>query len=576
MKKWIIGLLLAIIWNTNIQAQEFTATVNRNPVPEGETLVLTLELKDVDTSASPDLNILSNDFTIMSVSNGYRTNIVNGDVSKSRQWSLVMIPNHSGEIVIPAIELAGYKTQPITLKVNAAGSEPIADAAAQPQPDAPRFKMVGSVDNQNPYVQQQIIYKLKIYDAGGLQGDAPVFLANADDWVIKSLGEPEIETQIINGQPLREITFTYAMFPQKSGNLIVPAVQFNGYYLTKSKRIDPFAGFFNDDDMFGGFGLNDIFARKNPIVLRAKAIPIEVKPAAINDGWWLPASKVELSAEFEKSHPQFAVGEPISRTIYLKAYGVTDNQLPELKFANIEGVKQYPEKPITEMGIENNQIVAKAQIGNVYIPSQSGEIVLPEITVNWFNTKTQKIETAALPAYKAVVFQGNAPVIAEEQPKPSAIAEPKVAPSAQPDLQEINQVDNTLIIWMLLGAFLGGVIIAFLLLKLFGSYKAKSSNHYHEVIATAQSANVHKLREELVEWGKEKYPSAGITNLQDLADVLKDDEFNGQVDKIREFLYAGSDAQWDGVAFVRAFKRAASHKVKCTSSEDGALPKLYK
>ena len=228
------------------------------------------------------------------------------------------------------------------------------------------------------------------------------------------------------------------------------------------------------------------------------------------------------------------------------------------------------------MGIENDQIVAKAQIGNVYIPSQSGEIILPEITVNWFNTKTQKLETAALPAYKAVVFQGNNPVILNEQSQSSAAVAPQAVPAAQPSLQEINQVDNTLIVWMLLGAFLGGIIITFLLLKLFGSYKAKSSNHYHEVIAAAQSANVHKLREELVEWGKEKYPSAGITNLQDLADVLKDDEFNVQLDKIREFLYAGSDAQWDGVTFVRAFKRAASHKVKCTSGEDGALPKLYK
>lgn len=576
MRKFIIGLLLTIIWSANIQAQEFLATVNRNPVPEGETLVLTLELKDVDTNSSPDLSALSKDFTIMSVSNGYRTNIINGDVSKSRQWSLVMIPNHSGEIVIPAMELAGYKTQPINLKVMAAGSEPVSDLAkAQANAEAPRFKMSGSIDNDNPYVQQQVTYKLKIYDAGGLQGDAPIFLSNGDEWVIKSLGEPEISTQIINGQSLREITFTYALFPQKSGKLVVPAVQFNGYYLTKSKRIDPFARFFGDDDMFGGFGLNDIFARKNPIMLTAKPISIEVKPAAINDGWWLPSSKVELSAEFEKSHPQFTVGEPIGRTIYLKAYGVMDNQLPELKFANIDGVKQYPEKPITEMGIENNQIVAKAQIGNVYIPSQSGEIDLPEIKVNWFNTKTNSLETAVLPAYKAVVFQGNAPVVVQ-QPQPSVPTTASAEPQPTAPIQEINQIDNNLIIWMLLGAFLGGMILAWLIFKLVSHHTIKSSNHYHWVISSAQSADVHKLRDELVEWGKEKYPSAGITNLQDLADVLNDEEFSIQLDKIREFLYAGSDAPWDGTTFIRIFKKAASHKVKCQAGEEGTLPKLYK
>lgn len=573
MKKFFIGLLSAIMYISAVNAQSFNATVNRNPVPEGETVVLTLELKDVDSNASPDLTALSKNFTIMSISNGYRTEIINNSVTKARQWNLVMIPNRGGEIEIPEIELAGYKTQPIKLKVTAAGSDAVTDAAiAQRSADTPKFKITGSADNKNPYVQQQITYTLKIYDTGGLQGDAPIFITNNDDWIIKSLDEPEVATKIINGQNLREITFKYALFAQKSGKLKIPPVRFNGYYLTKSKRIDPFSHLFGDDDMFGEFGLNDIFARRNPVVLNTKPIDIEVRPAAITDGWWLPASKVELSADFENSNPQFKVGEPISRTIYLKAYGVIDNQLPELKFANVNGVKQYPEKPITSMTIDKGKIVSLAQINNVYIPSQSGEIELPEIKVNWFNTQTASLETATIPAYKTNVKSGDSTSIIKEQPQPasSETAQEKTI------IQNINQVDNSLIIWMLLGAFLGGMVLAWLVFKLIGNHNIKSSNHYRLVIDAAQNADVHRLRDELIDWGKEKYPSAGITNLQDLADVLNDEEFSTQLDKIREFLYAGSETKWDGVAFVRTFKKAASHKVKCQAGEDGALPKLYK
>ena len=64
--------------------------------------------------------------------------------------------------------------------------------------------------------------------------------------------------------------------------------------------------------------------------------------------------------------------------------------------------------------------------------------------------------------------------------------------------------------------------------------------------------------------------------MQDVADVLQDEDFNQQTDKIREFLYSGNNAQWDGSEFVRIFKKAAAHKVKCQSNDDGALPKLYK
>ena len=389
MKKIILGLFLILSFMSEVAAQSFTATVNRNPVPEGETFVLTLDLQDVDTQKTPDLSGLSKDLTVLSVSNGYHTSIINGKVSKSREWNLVLLPNQSGDIVIPSFELEGYKTQPINLKVvsgDVAGATPKVAT-----PEQPKFKISGSIDNNSPYVQQQINYRLKIFDAGGLQGEAPYFVTNNDDWVIKSLGEPAVETKIINGRSLREITFNYALFPQKSGDLTVPPVRFNGYYLTKNTRQDPFARFFDEDDFFKGFGLHDVFANKTPVDLTAKAIKVNVHPAPLKDGWWLPAEKVTLSAEFEEPKPQFKVGEAVSRTIYLKAVGVLDNQLPDLRFAEVPGLKQYPEKPITEMKVENGKIVTLAKIANVYIPSQSGSAILPEIKVNWFNTLTNRM-----------------------------------------------------------------------------------------------------------------------------------------------------------------------------------------
>ncbi len=574
MKKFLILLGLLLFQMNVAAAQEFVATVNRNPVSEGETLVLTLDLRDVDSSATPDLNVLSKDFNVLSISNGYRTNIINGNVSKSRQWSLVMIPNRSGEIIIPEIELAGYKTQPIKLKVKTAEAVDVEPTTTASDINRPQFKISGEADNKNPYIQQQITYKLKIYDTGGLQGEAPIFMGSGDDWIIKPLDEPSVETKIINGKQLRVITFTYAMFPQKSGNLEIPAVKFNGYYLTKNRRVDPFADFFGDDDFFSGLGLNDIFARKNPVVLTTKPIAVKVKPAATVDGWWLPASKVEVSAEFDSPNPKFKVGEPVSRTIYVKAYGVTDNQMPELKFANVKGVKQYPEKPLTEMTVKNGQIITSMQTDNVYIPSESGEIWLPEVKVNWFNTNTNSPEVATIPAYKAMVVKGDGET---ELPKPQAEKTSIEAPQPlSTQVQEVTKVDNTMMIAMLLAAFVGGMILAWLLFKLFAGGGAGKSNHYKAVINAAHSGDIHKLRDELLWWGKDKYPSAGISNLQDVADVLQDEDFNQQTDKIREFLYSGNNAQWDGSEFVRIFKKAAAHKVKCQSNDDGALPKLYK
>ena len=568
MKKiFFIGLLLLLI-SKEVVAQSFDATVNRNIVPEGETFVLTLELKDVDTTSSPDLNSLNEDFMVLGVSNGYRTNIINSKTSKSRQWNLVMIPKKTGEIIIPEIELAGYKTKPITLSVTPAGEEKLIKSE---DVNSPKFKMTGNINNNNPYVQEQINYRLKIYDIGGLQGSSPTFITENDDWIIKSLGEPKIETKIINGKNLREITFDYALFPQKSGELIVPPVQFNGYYLTKSTRTDPFARFFEEDDFFAGFGMNTVFANKNPVVLNTKPIKINVKPSVEGAKWWLPAKDVKLSAEFDAAKPQFKIGEPISRTIYLKATGVLDTNIPDIDFTSVEGVKQYPEKPISEMSVSNDNIITLSKISNVYIPSTIGDIILPKIDVKWFNTQTNTFETASIPEYKVsvdgVVDMAQTETVKADNP-------PRVADQTA-SVEVINQIDNSKIIYLLIVAFFGGILVALLITKLLSKIALTPSNK-KTIINAAKAKDLKLLRDELILWGQHHFPQRHIANLQDVADIFDSSAFNRELDKIRETLYAQTEKDWDEKMFLDVFCRMCKSLKKHPAKTKDPLPKLYK
>ncbi len=569
MKKIIFGLILSLIFQTEVLAQSFDAFVNRTTLPEGETLVLTLELKNDDSSSAPDISALSKDFTVLSVSNGYRTQITNGNVSKSRQWNLVLIPNQSGELTIPEIKLDAYQSKPITLNIVPAGQE---DELPKAKANTPQFKMGGTIDNTSPYVQQQINYRLTIHDSGGLQGEAPLFLGGDEDWTIKALGQPKIETRIVNGRTLREIIFEYALFPLKSGNLTIPAVRFNGYYLSKETRHDPFARFFEDDDLFTGFGLHDVFASKTPVVLTAKSIPVKVLPAPADSGWWLPAKEVSLSAEFADKTPEFKVGEAVSRTIYLKAVGVLDTQLPEIKFANVPGVKQYPEKPVTETGVENGKVVSLAKITNVYIPSVAGEITLPEIKVNWFNTATAKAETAIIPSYTAQVAsaiqENSVPDVSVKQQQPQNV---ETAP-----VTRIEKVDNNMLVWLLLGAFVGGIVLCWLIMKLLSHHKTRRIGHKKQIILAAKAKDLHTLRAELLVWVQQEFPSRQITNLQDVADAFNYQPLNKELDKIRETLYAENSADWDVESFLTVFNHVASLNKKHVRTNHEPLPKLYK
>ena len=217
-----LSLVASVILAGTAWAQTFNATVNRTDVPQGETFVLTLELIDGNDKGNPDLSVLDKDFIVYSVGTAFNYKYINGVSSKSRQWQIALMPKNSGSIEIPSIQMDNLATQPITLNVIPANQALSAGQNNPNQPaqnaNRPKFDMVAKVENTSPYVQQQIDYTITIYDTGGLQGDAPQFIDDgSNDWIIKSLGSPTIGSKIVNGRSLREITFRYALFPQKSG-----------------------------------------------------------------------------------------------------------------------------------------------------------------------------------------------------------------------------------------------------------------------------------------------------------------------------------------------------------------------
>ncbi len=566
MKKLFLILGLCFLIFGNAAAQTFEAKVNRSSLPEGETFLLTVELEGATSNKTPDFEALNDDFTIYSVANAYRTNIINGNVSTSQQWNLVMMPNKSGRLTIPAIRLENYKTQPLTINVGDAGTS--AKTTTQSE-NRPKYTIAAEVDNKKPYVQQQINYTLILQDSGGLQGEEPTFQAtNDNDWIIKSLGAPEISTQNINGANVREIKFHYALFPQRSGQLEIPAVRFNGYYLSGERRTDPFANLFNDDMFIGGFGMADVFATRTPVILAAKPIKINVLPAAKENGehWWLPAENVKLYAEFKPEQPKFAVGEAISRNIYLQATGVIDSQLPELKFASASGVKQYPEKPQTAMSVDKGKIIALEKVANVYIPTEAGKVTLPEISVNWFNVKSGKMEKAILPAMTvAVAGESTTP-----EPQTTMPDKQPIAPKT-----EITAQNNSLSLQLGI-AFALGVLLCLLIIGL-GKLLVKLRRHdYVRIIShAAKTGDIYAVRDNLLAWANNRFAGRRILSLQDIDATVGDKEFRCELDKLSEALYSKNGQDWNGSLFLRVFKRICKQK-KGFSNNYEPLPKLYK
>ena len=246
---------------------------------------------------------------------------------------------------------------------------------------------------------------------------------------------------------------------------------------------------------------------------------------------------MELYSEWKPNPPKFRVGEAVTRNIYIRAVGVIDNQLPNIRFDENAGLQQYPEKPINEMKVENGKIVAYRMISNVYIPSVSGRVEVPEISVKWFNTKTQKTEEAKLPKLNIVVE--NNPNISEAAAQNnfdnSGVSD-EITPSAPtitPSDNAIPQTETTseFSIWMIFAAFGAGIVLTFLVImfvrskKSFETTEKQIKNFNKAVISAAQKNDLKSLRDCLIEWGKDNYPDFNISTLKDLAQAVENDKF---------------------------------------------------
>lgn len=587
--RWFLSALWAICLVQNVQALVFEASVEQTQVPMGEAFNLNISYTGNDgASLQPDLSVLQTDFTVYSTSSSTQVSYINGQQSQRQDWDIGLLPKKEGKIVIPAIQAGKYQTKPIEIEVLAAGVQP-ALAADKVQNDnvlaqTVKFSADLDVDNKEPYLQQQVNAVLTIRDAGGLQLTEEPLFTQPDDWIVKTLQQP---TVTMGSDNVREIKFYYALFPQKSGSQEIPPVNVKGFYLSIDKsRAHPllsaqnFGGFFQMLD----FDFDNLFGSQKPVSLFTKPIKINVKPAVAGYGnnWWLPASSLSVTSRWGDNNGEkvrFRYNEPVSREIVLTASGVADTQLPELMLPETPFFKQYPEKPQLSMETSGKEMISQSVIRVVYIPQQDGKLVLPEIRIPWFNTRTNKMETAVLPSETIDVDNpyGVAVPPAAGSSEATVVQTPEIKAAADKKVQ--NTTDKTpwaMIVLLVMGAFIFGLVISYLLFhqspRIDGNKSV--SGWLNDIRRNLKQKDFRALRDNLLKWGSEVFKNSTVQNLNDLAELVNNQDFTAQVQKLNSILYGNTSDVINEDVLMKVLKSVGNKDRK--KPENKPLPNLYK
>jgi hypothetical protein len=260
--------------------------------------------------------------------------------------------------------------------------------------------------------------------------------------------------------------------------------------------------------------------------------------------------------------------------------GATVGQLPELSTATtMEGIKTYPDQPVLKEDKQNDSLKAIREEKIAFIPSKPGEFRLPDLEVSWFNTKTQKFETARLPSVTIHALASNdaAQAPAEKSAEESPVA---AAPIVTTVLTNID-----IRIWQGLSAFLAiGWLATLVTIYLRHPKLPPSPTTEKKLSGTLSESALEKnlkracwdknpqtVKQLLLVWGKEQF---GAENLDSIAKKCSQ-PLSGEIQKLNTLLYSKTEQHWSGESLWQAFS-TNSIEIKLATAHDDGLEPLYK
>lgn len=532
-----LALLALVLASLPAWGAPVTAELDRSSAVEGETVTLVLQTNDPQQSLDTDLAVLDKDFNVTDQRSETQMSIVSGSQTAVVRLLVTLEPKHTGTLTIPALSFpGGASTQPLQLEVSAA--PPLAPG------ELPPVFIETELDPQEGpyYVHAQLSLKVRIFYQQNLT-EAAINPPSPEQASVRLLDEVPYQADR-NGKQYRVLERRYAIFPERSGELVIPPMQLTGRLIERpSDR----------------FWQPSVRGRRISVKSDPLTLDISPKPPEYKGEFWLPARRIDLSQQIS-DNDELRVGEPVTRTVILDAVGLEENMLEEPKWPKLEHARIYPDQPQGISRDDGQWVLGHREFRYAVVPEQAGELVLPEIRLHWWDTTANRERVAILPEHHVQVLP-SAAVPAETAPAAAATAASGSGPSVLPGgSAELNR-------WRLITLVFALLWLATLVLYLRSGSgwprraprRAAQPDTEAAVLAAlkraCQAADASEARKWLRRWLREFGPQRARGSLMafatdhasaDLARELR------QFDASRFSPRAGSG--WDGKAMWRAFE----------------------
>ncbi|NNF40781.1 MAG: hypothetical protein HKN64_05335, partial [Woeseiaceae bacterium] len=416
-------------------------------------------------------------------------------------------------------------------------------------------------DQDETYVQAQILYRIKVYRAVATRQPALREPSISGAEVLFELaGDERSYDAILNGKAYNVVERVIALYPQESGEITISPARFEARVL-RDGRITGRKVFESDTHTI-------------------KVLPIPAPPADFPDAAWLPARDVRISDEWSREPDRIDAGEPVTRRVTISALGQLETQIPAIEPPTVEGLNVYADKPELTRTLEAAGIRGIRKDQYAIIGINGGEIELPELAVPWWDIEAGEWRVATLPGRLIRVNAVTEPAIAGQSP---------VAAAPAPQTSAQQPAGNLLPggFWQRAAQLLAALWVLTLIAWWWSSRDPGRERRDPEpppifkqqakLIKAARKAALamdgNALRSALLQWARLQWPDDPPRSPGALAERVS----SPLADELRKFSsasYGPGGGDWDGAALAKALRSFAVVEREAGDSNRELLPPL--
>jgi len=548
----LLGLwgLIAVVTNA---FADVTARIDRPSVDLNESFVLELTV-DTNIDMEPDLAVLDDKFYRGQLSQLSNTSIINGQIRRSRTWTIALMAKSTGKQVIPAVTVGNEKSQPISITIN--------EPTNAPPGEADVF-ITSEVDQTEAYVQSQILYRFKVYRAVATrqEGRRDPGITGAEVLVERAGDERSYEA-ILNGKAYNVIERVLAIYPQASGEISISPARFEARVL-------------RDGRITG----RKVFESQAHTI---KVLPIPAPPAGFPDAAWLPARDVLLSEEWSREPNEVAAGEPVTRKVTISALGQIETQIPAIEPPVVAGMNVYTDKPDLTRFFEAEGIRGVRRDQYAMIGVRGGPAEIPKLEVPWWDIEAREWRIASLPSR----------IIEIEAPAAAAIIPPPVTSDTDTDSEAEKSTDSKTKpapdgFWKRVSQLIAAVWLLTVVAWWWSSRETKREPREPEpppiykqqakfVKAAKKAAAANDkagVRAAMIEWGRLQWPDDAPRSIGDFASRIAA-PLSEELRTLSASSYSSGVDEWDGKALAKALRSIKLLIEDSEATAESPLPPL--